>query len=1588
LFKKNKVFAVVFSILIVLPVLFGPNWVSACGKSVLSMSVAEDVSVLANGDAYLHIVTTIPDSALADIYRDNLAAPSNTDVGEEVPIPATRGANGNLSENLVENSLPVREEFYRSVRQEQKYSFGFTTRILDSSMIPIGPYGEFTFSVDAVATPQILSVTPIDNDGVWELFVGQKDESAKRIVIGYMLTKLVFAKMMLDSVNSTDGYEVLWVTRIKLPDGATLVNRKELSRSRWNLNFGGGTYVRAEVLVDADSNVVLTEKTFVTRQNMTIASEKLYEAFCDYRNVRIKYFLPNSAALGLQRVEAGDFERDSHFDFSFGLGFSISVPLSTGQATVTLTIAPKLTISGYIGWDFGGFLGLELQWFKVWFGFDLEVTASLAFDFQASKTWVWKKMWEYTLSVLYFQIGPVPVVVFLNAQVVAYFDFTVGAQCHFEIGYTFGVSFKAGVKYDDGWSPIFECSTWGKPFYSLDIQLYVRAEPGVEFRIAALFYDIVGPYVGFNPYIQGMIDYYPAEGVAVYSIKIGFKVNVGIAFSGWIEWLLGLKSKHFTVYDVTLWDWGGHWGRARTSTLLDLARNEIMVGSGVYLTGQVTCDFLNAHPDYKRYFGSGRGQVELEYSPDNGNTWLYLATYYVSRLDQPFAHWWVPSEGSYLLRATYSGDSEYEASTSDSESARVAFDVQGEQEFSGPIAVDGMPDIYISETNYEIPGWSVPGIYGYAAKFEALPQISGFRLKKVRIPAYYTGDGSRTFTVEIWADVTDGITTIPDYIGEPHEILFSASYRYDEKFTTLVPLEPINFTVGSIAPSGTYYVCIFPNSDVPAGDELRVGMDYDKSGNFEFPVPFSGIGIRAMFEMFTLWLPVIHIVGETPVESHEIYARIGSNEFQIPNREFCIDCWDGVWTNTTVMPDYAALTQFIRYVWRDPDGNAFCTNDYAVPYDWNGVWWDSISFSDYMPLFDQYAGRPYEVEVYLLDSMNASTYVTTDNFRVIKHTVDILFDAYPSAVNMGNPVTLDAQLSPPQSSGTMHLQYSTDNITWVDASSGTPSMSGFTGYFIPSHAGTYFLRAYWTGDAIHYEAESEIRKLTVYKTDTSMMLESSSDTVEAGTPINFTATINPVLENRSVVFQYSLDGATWFTLGVQNVSSTGKYDFNWSRVPEILYTGELVDTGQFIENFTDLSVVEGQVFSGFFIRALWFGDDDYNNVTSEMHYVSVTPKTPPPTIDVELKFSPESFSITDHEELLIVYIEVPLDNGVTDLDCNNISLTTACLNNTLIVLLNGSVPFEFARPEIGDYDADEVPDLKAYFNRTEVKAYAYNMTGPELGTVVLNVTGYLVDGTMFQGFSELTIIPAHDVAVTNVESSATVVGQGYSLDVNITAMNRGSFEETFTVTCYYGNGSLTPEMWDFFWSMGDVNRDGFINLIDIDLIGDAFGSYPGHPRWNPSADLNSDGVVDMRDVGICVRHQGYEIWFYYLFRGVVGTPININLAGLSHTTVAFTWDTTGLALGDYFIGAYTGPVDNDTDLGNNIIGNVWVTVIIPGDINGDFVVDIFDAILLANAFGSQPGSSNWNSNADINGDDVVDIFDAILLANHFNQQYP
>ncbi len=84
----------------------------------------------------------------------------------------------------------------------------------------------------------------------------------------------------------------------------------------------------------------------------------------------------------------------------------------------------------------------------------------------------------------------------------------------------------------------------------------------------------------------------------------------------------------------------------------------------------------------------------------------------------------------------------------------------------------------------------------------------------------------------------------------------------------------------------------------------------------------------------------------------------------------------------------------------------------------------------------------------------------------------------------------------------------------------------------------------------------------------------------------------------------------------------------------------------------------------------------------------------------------------------------------------------------------------------------------------------------------------------------------------------------------------------YVLICKARRPTYPPELMEEFHKMGDVNRDGIINDKDLALLQVAYGSTPGTPNWNPACDLNSDGVVDMRDISIYATNQGltFEEW--------------------------------------------------------------------------------------------------------------------------------
>ena len=147
--------------------------------------------------------------------------------------------------------------------------------------------------------------------------------------------------------------------------------------------------------------------------------------------------------------------------------------------------------------------------------------------------------------------------------------------------------------------------------------------------------------------------------------------------------------------------------------------------------------------------------------------------------------------------------------------------------------------------------------------------------------------------------------------------------------------------------------------------------------------------------------------------------------------------------------------------------------------------------------------------------------------------------------------------------------------------------------------------------------------------------------------------------------------------------------------------------------------------------------------------------------------------------------------------------------------------------------------------------------------------------------------------------------QGWVVNVNVTVANLGNASESFSVTLSYNGTSiatlpvtdLAPNATQtlvFSWNttnvpcgnytiqadtllapgetnvasnvlvdgtlrinlLGDVNGEGKVDMTDIMTLVNAFGSYPGHPRWNVACDLNQDGRIDLADIVLALMNFG------------------------------------------------------------------------------------------------------------------------------------
>jgi hypothetical protein len=160
----------------------------------------------------------------------------------------------------------------------------------------------------------------------------------------------------------------------------------------------------------------------------------------------------------------------------------------------------------------------------------------------------------------------------------------------------------------------------------------------------------------------------------------------------------------------------------------------------------------------------------------------------------------------------------------------------------------------------------------------------------------------------------------------------------------------------------------------------------------------------------------------------------------------------------------------------------------------------------------------------------------------------------------------------------------------------------------------------------------------------------------------------------------------------------------------------------------------------------------------------------------------------------------------------------------------------------------------------------------------------------------------HDAAIVSVTPSDTHPVQNDTVSIAVVVLNNGTVTETFEANATY-NGALigtqtatdlaagatqtltfewnttgvTPTLYTLTATAAaipedadltnnaksatvtvqssaslatDINGDGKVDMKDVGIVAKAFGTSPGDPRWNPAADINGDGSVNLFDIAL------------------------------------------------------------------------------------------------------------------------------------------
>ncbi|MFW9959755.1 MAG: hypothetical protein ACFFDV_01970, partial [Candidatus Thorarchaeota archaeon] len=378
----------------------------------------------------------------------------------------------------------------------------------------------------------------------------------------FIFTKIQYMMLMLQSLPGEQTYTSRWQLAFDLPLGSVLQNSTELENLNWTIDFGEGTFMQANVTVNA-GRIIVDEILVVTEGNITASEAYLTAAFENYRMFSINYTLTGPLLhTSLTRVEiASDWSKTWTFRLA---PKPVEVTLPLGPASISLKASPMLDVQWFMGWERKwSRSSYKLEWFESW----MKITPSIRVDASASVSVGYSFKKEFVLFTMptRFTFWAGAVVIWANLKLTVSAGIEISANGQFTISTWAEASawYKAGVKWQNNvWSPIWQSGTsasLGKPTIAASVGVTIT--PYAKCRLAFLIYDVGGPFVEAVAYAPIQIELSISQpGISgTWAISLKLKINVGVTLAGWIKNILKINEYSKTVADFLLKSWSGTW---------------------------------------------------------------------------------------------------------------------------------------------------------------------------------------------------------------------------------------------------------------------------------------------------------------------------------------------------------------------------------------------------------------------------------------------------------------------------------------------------------------------------------------------------------------------------------------------------------------------------------------------------------------------------------------------------------------------------------------------------------------------------------------------------------------------------------------------------------------------------------------------------------------------------------------------------------------------------------------------------------------------------------------------------------------------